>query len=91
MLANHNQHAVRLICFSEMGTEDFIEFKNRILDYIGVKSVKDETQKLYMLHSKLRILARIKFNSLISYVRPLMELNLTVLLKHWKHYTVEHE
>ena len=46
VLANYDQHAVRLIHFSGMENEDFIEFKNRILDYIGVKNIKDEAQKL---------------------------------------------
>lgn len=66
VLANYDQHAVRLIHFSGMENEDFIEFKNRILDYIGVKNIKDETQKLYVLHSKLRSLARIEFDKLYS-------------------------
>ena len=46
VLANYDQHTVSLIHFSGMENEDFIEFKNRILDYIGVKNIKDEAQKL---------------------------------------------
>ncbi|KAG2196632.1 hypothetical protein INT46_010127 [Mucor plumbeus] len=44
VLANYDQHTVSLIHFSGMENEDFIEFKNRILDYIGVKNIKDEAQ-----------------------------------------------
>ncbi|CEP07123.1 hypothetical protein [Parasitella parasitica] len=62
VLASSDQYHVRLLFFLGMENEDFSEIKSRLIDYIGVKNITDSTQKMHILRSVLRSVARIAFD-----------------------------
>ncbi|KAG2196428.1 hypothetical protein INT46_008662 [Mucor plumbeus] len=56
-----DQHHVRLFPFSGTEEEDFTDVYTHLIDYIGVKGIKDKVQKLSILRSILRNGARLEF------------------------------
>lgn len=58
-----DQHHIRLLPFSGTEEENFTDVYNRLIDYIGVKGIKDKVQQLQLsiLRSILRNGARLEF------------------------------